>query len=77
MFRDLLIVIINIRIQLYHNDIQDINLFGWAIINKRAGIYFCENFLIFVIDSDYWQKLWFVSFFLIIMVIMSFWHAID
>ena len=53
MFRDLLIVIINIRIQLYHTDRQDINLFGRAIINKRAGIYFCENFLIFVIDSDY------------------------
>jgi hypothetical protein len=77
MFRDLLIVIINIRIQLYHTDRQDIDLFSRAIINKRAGIYFCENFLIFVIDSEYWQKLWFVSFFLIIMVIMSFWHAID
>jgi len=53
MFRDLLIVIINIRIQLYHTDRQYINLFGMAIINKRAGIYFCENFLIFVTDSDY------------------------
>ena len=77
MFRDLLIVIINIRIQLYHTDIQDINLFGMAIINKRAGIYFCENFLILVIDSDYLQKLLFVSFFLIIIVIMCFWRAID
>ena len=77
MFWDLLIVIINIRIQLYNTDIQDINLFGGAIINKQAGIYFCENFLILVIDSDYWQKLWFVSFFLIIIVIMCFWHAID
>lgn len=77
MFRDLLIVIINIRIHLYHTDRQDINLFGVAIINKRAGIYFCENFLIFVTDSDYWQKLWFFSFFLMSIVIMCFWHAID
>lgn len=77
MFRDLLIVIINIRIQLYHTDRQDINILGGAIINKRAGIYFCENFLIFVTDSDYWQKLWFFSFFLMSIVIMCFWHAID
>lgn len=64
MFRDLLIVIINIRIQLYHTDRQDINIFGGAIINKRAGIYFCENFLIFVIDSDYWQNYGLLAFFL-------------
>lgn len=64
MFRDLLIVIINIRIQLYHTDRQDINIFGGAIINKRAGIYFCENFLIFVIDSDYWQNYGLLVFFL-------------
>lgn len=64
MFRDLLIVIINIRIQLYHTDRQDINLFSVAIINKRAGIYFCENFLIFVIDSDYWQNYGLLAFFL-------------